>query len=449
MPSDNLAVVGLQWGDEGKGKVVHALASSGKYKKVARYQGGPNAGHTVYVGDGGKKFVLHTVPAGIFCEDVNCVIGDGVVVDPIKLLQEVGDINRLTGERYATPDRLFLSERAHLIMPWHIVIDNIKGKNIGTTGRGIGPCYANKVAREGIRVGDLFDREGRVDRDAFYRKVAELYEGKVKYIRMLGGVLASGQPGGTIASKDEIVDPILEAGEKLLGHLSVRDTGNMLYLAEKRGESIIFEGAQGTMLSIDCGTYPFVTSSDPTAGGIASGVGYRPEINKVLGVTKAYTTRVGEGPFPTELDNEVGRFIRERGGEFGATTGRPRRCGWFDVVQVKDAIMRNMVTNLAVTKLDVLGDVPNGRVKACTMYKLGGGFTTEFPSRLRDLQQCEPGHYEEFIAWEGDISGVREFAGLPKEARDYVKYLERILELPVSYISVGPRPEQKISFLSR
>ncbi len=434
----NTAVVGLQWGDEGKGRIVDDLSAD--YDWGVRYNGGPNAGHTVYVGN--IKVVLHTVPSGIFRHGVKCVIGNGMVADPAGLYREICKINSL-GD-YANSGTLSVSEEANIIMPWHQVLDGIEGGKLDTTRRGIGPCYADKTARKGVRFGHLFDRKGDVSRDVFAGRVRELYDEKREVIKtMLRLCPTKDETAYQLQPIDGIIDEIVAAAEQLKDCITVTDTGELLYDAEQRGESMLFEGAQGAMLDIDHGTYPFVTSSLTTTAGIACGVGFVPRIDRVIGVVKAYTTRVGGGPFPTEEENERGGYLRQKGGEYGSTTGRPRRCGWLDLVQLRKAVRLNGPTELALTKLDVLGGI-SGKIKVCTGYELDGETIDTFPSRLKDLERCKPVYGEEFDLWVADISGARNFRDLPKSAQSYVLFVEEELGVPITYVSVGPKAEQKI-----
>ncbi len=412
-----VAVVGAQWGDEGKGKIIDLLAQEADV--VARYQGGNNAGHTV-VADG-TTYKLHLIPSGILYPGTQCVIGNGVVIDPLVLLGEMEKLEaqgiEITGLR--------LSENAHLIMPYHRVLDNLeedsRGDNkIGTTGRGIGPAYVDKVGRVGIRLGDILDR-------AFLTEILEqVLPQKNKEIQSYGG-----EP----LSLQEIVDEYAAAGERLRPY--VTDTSRLVNEAISMGRKVLLEGAQGTLLDIDHGTYPFVTSSSPTAGGATVGLGIGPtKIKKVVGVVKAYTTRVGEGPFPTELHDEDGKTLRKMGAEFGTTTGRPRRCGWFDSVMVRYAVRINGLDTMAITKLDVLDHL--AKVKVCVGYKLPDSdqVLTEFPTRLNVLEKCTP-IYEELEGWQEDTTGAKNLEDLPLAARRYLARLSELVGTGISIVSVG------------
>ncbi len=415
-------LVGSQWGDEGKGKVVDILSE--EYKIVARYQGGANAGHTIRIGE--KEFILHLIPSGILREDVTCVIGNGVVLDPEALINEM---EFLRSQNINIEGRLFISHNAHLIMPYHKLLDSIKdeGENkIGTTGKGIGPCYNDKYARRGIRIVDLLNKDELIkkiklnlkEKNALLKNVyhrEELDADKIieEYLRF-----------------DELIDPY------------VKDTALFLNKAADDGENILFEGAQGALLDVDFGTYPYVTSSNPTAGGASTGTGLPPtKIDKVFGIVKAYTTRVGLGPFPTELNDEIGEKLRKIGAEFGATTGRPRRCGWFDAFLVKYSQTINGITEAALTKLDVLSEFDE--IKVCVGYELNGKRLNTFPSDVTRLEQVKP-IYETLKGWGRDISNVREYDALPSETKDYVEFLEKETGIYFSIISVGAKRSQTI-----
>lgn len=422
-----VVVVGTQWGDEGKGKIVDLLTA--KADVIARFQGGNNAGHTIIVN--GEKFILHIVPSGIFHADKICLIGNGVVIDPEILLEK--EIEGLKARGISVePGRLYISERAHLIMPYHKAIDHgreaKKGKTkIGTTGRGIGPCYEDKIARRGIKVGDLLDPE------LFAEKLRETLEEKNFYLTQY--------LGGEALNYQEIYDRYLEMGERLAPY--VANVSVVLDEARCRGAAILFEGAQGTQLDIDHGTYPYVTSSNTVAGNACCGAGLGPTaIDYVLGICKAYTTRVGGGPFPTELHDELGVHLRERGGEYGSTTGRPRRCGWLDGVVLKEAVRLNTLTGLAITKLDVLTGLKT--IKVCTAYRLDGTILERLPANIREVERLEP-VYEELPGWEEDISEVRSFEELPSATKDYIRWIEEFTGIPVVLISVGPARGQTIA----
>ena len=421
----NTVVVGTQWGDEGKGKIVDLLTKQADY--VVRYQGGNNAGHTLVVG--GKQYIFHLIPSGILYEEKKCLIGNGLVVDPEVLLEEMDKLEQ--GGIRITPERLCLSEKAHLIMPYHKAIDLAreahKGKSkLGTTGRGIGPCYEDKVARIGIRAIDLLEPE------VLREKIKNNLKEKNFYLTEFLG--AEGLDFEPIAKKYE------EMGARLRPFIS--DVSIILHRASKEGKNILFEGAQGTHLDVDHGTYPYVTSSNPVAGNICAGAGIGPtKINHVLGVVKAYTTRVGAGPFVTELKDETGNYIQEKGSEFGATTGRRRRCGWLDLVVVNDSVRINGLTGLAITKLDVLGGLDT--IKICVGYELDGKQINYRPSSLKQMERCNP-IYEALPGWSQDISGVRNLEELPEEAKNYLLAIEEVTGVPVSIVSVGPAREETI-----
>ena len=419
----NLLVLGLQWGDEGKGKVIDALSSG--FDIIVRFQGGANAGHTVHVGQ--EKFVLHLLPSGILRPGKLCVIGNGVVADPECLLEE---IEALRGRSIqVSPDNLAVSDRAHVVMPYHKLLDGLQeaalGKGrIGTTRRGIGPCYADQAARLGLRFAEL------VQPERLERRLRALIEMKNREVTLLYGA----EP----LDADKVCAQYREYGERLRPY--VRDTAALLSEAVRRGRSILLEGAQGTLLDVNFGTYPYVTSSNVTAGGAAVGSGIPPtRIDRVLGVVKAYCTRVGDGPFPTEQDNETGRLLRERGHEYGATTGRPRRCGWLDAVALRHAVAINGVTSIALMLTDVLSALKT--IKACTAYELDGRRVADFPADAEVLARVRP-VYEEFPGWQSDISPVRLIDDLPRAARDYVAAVERIGGAPVQMVSVGPERDQ-------
>ncbi|MDH5527973.1 MAG: adenylosuccinate synthase [Nitrospirota bacterium] len=423
MPS--LVVVGAQWGDEGKGKIVDLL--TGQMELVARYQGGHNAGHTVVIGE--EEFVLHLVPSGILRPGVTCVIGNGVVVDPAALVEEMDGL----AARGVTFDGTFhISDRAHLILPYHRAVEReaekLKGtRKIGTTGRGIGPAYADKVARVGIRVGTLLDA------DLFRRVLTTNVESMNYFLQQLYGVAED-----ELFDVDEIYDEYMGYAQRLSPY--IRDTSVVVNDALDRGERVLFEGAQGTHLDVDHGTYPFVTSSSATSGGACVGTGVGPSrINRVLGIVKAYTTRVGSGPFPTELEDEVGERLRRQGGEFGATTGRPRRCGWFDAVAVRHAVRVNAIDGVAMTKLDVLDGFETLRI--CTAYEWNGQRITEFPSNPRVLEELVP-VYEDMPGWTGKLGDIGSVDDLLPEARAYVDRLIELLGVSLDVLSFGVRRDQ-------
>ncbi len=421
----NVVVVGAQWGDEGKGKIVDIF--TGYADDVIRFQGGNNAGHTLVVGD--DKVVLHLIPSGILHPGKRCIIGNGVVLDPEVFIDEITKLK--AGGKLADDGCLLLSESLHIIMPYHKRIDLAREKKsgagrIGTTGRGIGPCYEDKIGRRGIRLMDLLDA------DIFAGKLREFLEEKNFILqRFLGD-----SPLGF----DEIYEKYLGYAEILRTYAA--DTSLILRNDIAAGRKVLFEGAQGTMLDIDFGTYPFVTSSSTCAGGACTGSGVGPrDIHEIIGISKAYITRVGSGPFPTELEDEVGETLRTAGGEFGATTGRPRRCGWFDALVARYAVRINGLTGIALTKLDVLSGFETIRV--CTGYDCEGAILTEIPASVEKLSRCRP-VYEEFPGWKGDISAVRRFEDLPENAVKYIKKLEELVGCPIILVSVGPRRDETI-----
>ena len=422
----NVVIVGTQWGDEGKGKIVDLLTRYADY--IVRFQGGNNAGHTLVVE--GKKFVFHLIPSGILYESKMCMIGNGVVIDPDVLLAEMQELAE--SGLPVTPERLMISENAHLIMPYHKSLDlnqeaALKGsKKIGTTGRGIGPCYGDKILRKGIKIGDLLDE------DLFRDKLRDNIEEK--------NFLLTKRLNSEPVSFEDIYSQFQTLAEKLapfLGNISVE-----LDQARKGGKHILFEGAQGTQLDIDHGTYPFVTSSNTVASNACTGSGFGPVyIDAVIGILKAYTTRVGSGPFPSELFDETGEQLQQKGGEFGATTGRKRRCGWLDSVVANDAIRLNSITGLAVTKLDVLSG--QSTLKIATSYEADGKKYTSMPSNIRLTEKVKPA-YEEIPGWQEDIGSARNIEDLPQKARDYIKRIEDITETPAAIISVGPARDETL-----
>jgi len=413
-------VLGAQWGDEGKGKIVDLLTA--RFDIVARYQGGHNAGHTVYVN--GRKFVLRLIPSGILHSGVVCVIGNGVVVDPQALFAEVDE---LAGAGIHIDNRLFVSDKAHLILPYHKDLDLLSEarrgeRKIGTTSRGIGPAYEDKIARRGIRVGDLADPH------ALEQNVRDNVLARNRLVH-----------DSTMDWK-VVLEQLLEFGARL--QPMVRDVSLMLADAMRRGKSILFEGAQGTMLDIDHGTYPYVTSSNASIGGVCTGLGVGPRaIGAVMGVVKAYTTRVGEGPLPTELTGVMGDRLRDSGNEYGAVTGRPRRCGWYDAVAVRYSVRINGLDALALTKLDVLDGLD--RVEICTAYRCGSKTLAEFPSDLAQLAACQP-VYESMPGWSTPTKGVRRFGDLPENARRYIARLEEISGVPAVIVSTGSERDDTI-----
>ncbi len=422
----NVVVVGTQWGDEGKGKIVDLLTRYADY--IVRFQGGNNAGHTLVVE--GKQFIFHLIPSGILYENKKCMIGNGVVIDPEVLLAEMQELEE--NDLPVSPARLKISENAHLIMPYHKALDLNQeaalksSKKIGTTGRGIGPCYGDKILRKGIKIGDLLDEN--------------LFRDKLKDNIDEKNFLLTKRLNSEPVSFNAIYKQFQVLAEKLapyLGNVSVE-----LDQARKSGKHILFEGAQGTQLDIDHGTYPFVTSSNTVAGNACTGSGFGPvHIDAVIGILKAYTTRVGSGPFPTELFDNTGEQLQRKGGEFGATTGRMRRCGWLDSVVANEAIRLNGITGLAVTKLDVLSGQPT--VKIATSYEADGRVFKAMPSNIRLTEKVKP-IYEEIQGWEEEIDAARSVQDLPMQARDYIKRIEDITETPAVIISVGPARDETL-----
>jgi adenylosuccinate synthase len=422
----NVVVIGAQWGDEGKGKVVDIYTEHAD--NVVRYQGGNNAGHTLVVGD--EKIVLHLIPSGILNEGKRCIIGNGVVLDPEVFIREITNLK--AKGKFKDDSVLCLSEGLHIIMPYHKRVDIAReaksgDKKIGTTGRGIGPAYEDKIGRRGIRLCDLLDR------DIFARKLKEALEEK----NFLLENFLNDKP----FTFEEIFNEYTVYADTLRKY--VADTSLMLHQEVKNGRNILFEGAQGTLLDVDHGTYPFVTSSSTCAGGACTGTGVSPrDINEIIGISKAYVTRVGSGPFPTELLDETGERMRQAGSEFGATTGRPRRCGWFDAVVLRYAVRVNGLTGVALTKLDVLDDFE--MIKICTGYNYNGKVISEIPATLEVFAACEP-VYEEMPGWKTALSAVKSFADLPENARNYVKRLEELIGCEIVMVSVGPRRDETIS----
>jgi adenylosuccinate synthase len=419
-----IAVIGTQWGDEGKGKIIDLLSE--KADMVVRFSGGDNAGHTVINPRG--DFKLHLVPSGIFYKSATCILGNGVVINPASLIAEIDDLEK----HGVDTTRLFISDRAHLIMPYHLVLDRLEEQRrgqsaIGTTLKGIGPAFTDKYARQGIRTGDLLDRE------AFKARLASVLELKNAIIEKVYG----GQP----LSLEEIFKQYCAYADRLGPR--IRPTEAMIQDAVSKKQSVLLEGAQGTLLDPDFGTYPYTTSSSPLSGGAAIGAGLAPcQIDHVIGVAKAYTTRVGSGPMPTELKDKTGELIRERAQEFGTTTGRARRCGWFDAVAVKFAARINGLNSIALTRLDILDIFPT--VKICTGYKVNDKVIDWFPGDIAVLEKCQP-VYEELPGWQAPTSGIREYKRLPLQARKYVERLEKLLSCPTSIISVGARREETIT----
>lgn len=420
-------IVGAQWGDEGKGKIIDIMAA--KADLVVRSSGGNNAGHTVV--HGGDVYKLHLLPSGILYPETICLIGSGVVVDPAVLIEEIDGMNK----RGVACDNLRIDARADIIMPWHRALDRLEEEfkqkqsniNVGTTGRGIGPCYTDKAKRIGIRMYDLVH--------------PELLKKMVKDSGELNNLIIEKVYGGQGFDLDAVFEEYKAYGERLAKYIA--DGSVIAYEAYKSGKNVLFEGAQATLLDIDFGTYPFVTSSHPIAGGACVGTGIGPKmIDEVIGVGKSYTTRVGNGPFPTELNDDLGKLIRERGGEFGTTTGRPRRTGWFDAVIMRHAVRVNGLTAIAINKLDTLSGI--GSLKVCTAYKKADGTVlNDFPATLDELADCSP-VYEEIEGYEGDLSQCRTYEALPEKCRNYISRLEELCGCPINIIGVGPERDQVI-----
>jgi adenylosuccinate synthase len=419
----NIVVIGAQWGDEGKGKVVDILAPH--FQIVARYQGGHNAGHTVRIGE--RKFVLHLIPSGILHDDCLCVIGNGVVVHPEAFNAEVQELREMGIE---CEGRLFISTRAHLILPYHCALDRARearlgAQGVGTTMRGIGPAYESKAARTGVRAGDLFHP------DFVREKIKTNIDDANRELVALGD-----KPLDVEATMDEFLNEALKLQP------FVRDTAVLVNQSIREGRALLLEGAQGTMLDVDHGTYPFVTSSNATAGGAATGLGLPPRaVTGALGIAKAYTTRVGGGPFPTELFDEAGEYLRQRGNEYGASTGRPRRTGWFDAVVVRYSVMLNGLDAIALTKLDVLDEFDE--IKVCTAYRYHNDVIEDIPYGAHALADCEP-IYETLPGWKTDTSGITTYDALPEKAKAYVRRLEELVGAPMAMISTGPERNETI-----
>nr|MBF0223096.1 adenylosuccinate synthase [Desulfobulbaceae bacterium] len=418
----NVVIVGTQWGDEGKGKIVDLLTGYADY--VVRFQGGNNAGHTLVVE--GKKYVFHLIPSGILYDNKRCFIGNGVVLDPKVLLEEMQEL--ADSGLPVTPERLSISENTHVIMPYHNQLDLAsetkmqKGKKIGTTGRGIGPCYGDKILRKGIKLGDLLDP------DLFRDKLQDNVTEKNHFLKESGASI----------SFDAIYESFQSYAEQLAPF--IKNVSVELDLGRKAGKHILFEGAQGTQLDIDHGTYPFVTSSNTVAGNACTGSGFGPShIDCVIGILKAYTTRVGEGPFPSELFDATGDELQRKGGEFGATTGRKRRCGWLDAVLAQEAVRLNGINGLAITKLDVLSG--QDTLKIATAYEADGKTYTAMPGNIRTTAKLQP-IYEDIEGWQEEIDHVLSMDDLPKKAKEYVKRIEDMTETPAYIVSVGPGREQ-------
>lgn len=413
----SVVVVGTQWGDEGKGKITDFLSEQAKV--VARYQGGDNAGHTIQFE--GETYKLHLIPSGIFYDDKDCVMGNGMVINPKALVRELKYLH----DRGISTDNLKISNRAHVILPYHLKLDEMqeqqKGDNkIGTTKKGIGPAYMDKISRNGIRIADLLDK------DAFREKLEANLQEKNAVLQYVYGV----EPYNV----EDILDEYYEYAQQFAAY--VCDTSKLLNNAIDEDLPVLFEGAQGVMLDIDHGTYPFVTSSNPSAGGVTVGAGVGPtQIDQVVGVSKAYTTRVGDGPFPTELHDATGEQIREVGREYGTTTGRPRRVGWFDTVVVRHARRVSGITALSLNSIDVLTGIDT--LKICTGYQYKGEILDEYPADLNMLAECEP-VYEEMPGWTEDITDVRRFEDLPQNAKHYVNRISELTGIPIAVFSVGP-----------
>ncbi|MCF8092739.1 MAG: adenylosuccinate synthase [Desulfotignum sp.] len=420
----NTVIVGTQWGDEGKGKIVDLLSEHADY--VVRFQGGNNAGHTMVVN--GKTIISHLIPSGII-QQKKCFIGNGVVVDPCVLTQEIDYL--VSNHIDVSPQMLKISNRAHLIMPYHKAIDKAReakkgDKKIGTTGRGIGPCYEDKATRRGIRFCDLMDI------DLLKEKITAILEEKNFYLEHYFKT--------SPLDPDQVISDVLALRDRLLPYIA--DVSVVLHQGSSNGRTLLFEGAQGTHLDIEHGTYPFVTSSSTVAGNAAGGSGVGPGLLKeIIGIVKAYTTRVGEGPFPTELFDDTGQILQKTGAEFGATTGRKRRCGWLDMVMIRNAARLNSLTSLAITKLDVLDDMDE--IKICTAYRYNGSTLHDFPADIKTLAHCTP-VYETHPGWKQNISGITDYADLPDQARNYLERITGLSGVPVKIISVGPGRESTI-----
>lgn len=431
-------ILGTQWGDEGKGKMVDVLAKEKKFKAIVRYQGGNNAGHTVVVKN--KRHAFHLLPSGILYPEKTCVIANGVIINPKILLGEIKLLESQLGKKHA---RLLISPKTHLIMPWHQIRDGIMGGKIGTTGRGIGPTYSDYVARRGIRVMDLMNKK------RFQKRVEQELKWNKKLIKLMldfNKVSSSARKKfslGKSLNKHKIITDYCRWFKQLIKNplISVADVSLFLSQQQKQGNDILFEGAQATLLDISHGTYPFVTSSNPTIGGLYIGTGFRPRKLKSIGVVKAYTTRVGAGPFPTELLGKTGRQLRQAGNEFGTTTGRPRRCGWLDLTIIKYAQMINGLNSLAITKLDILTGI--NPLKIAIAYQIKGKKTTIFNPDIEALKKVKV-IYKKMAGWQKDISQIKKFSQLPSAAKKYLDMIEQIAGAPIEYISVGPNRSQII-----
>jgi len=417
-------VIGAQWGDEGKGKIVDLLSSESDY--VVRFQGGANAGHTLKFDD--KKVVLHLIPSGIFNGDADCVIGNGVVIDPVALVEEIKGVQEMG---FSLEGRFFISQTAHVILPYHKLLDQLKEKRrggdaIGTTGRGIGPAYVSKVSRIGIRMIDLLNRETlRTKIDQNLKDINFALENLYK------------EP---LLSTDDLMNELEDAIQTLEPFIC--NTTNLMHEGINEGRNILLEGAQGTLLDVDHGTYPYVTSSSPTSGGACIGSGIPPTaLDKVMGITKAYCTRVGNGPFPTELLGETGEELRKKGAEFGATTGRPRRCGWLDLVALKYVVQINGMNELTLTKMDVMDGFEE--IKVCTSYKIDGEETNVFPLSLNEIEKVEP-VYTTLPGWKNSIEGITDWNKLPSTAQSYIRFIEEYLGVKFTIVSTGPKRTETI-----
>jgi len=417
-------VIGAQWGDEGKGKIVDLLSSESDY--VVRFQGGANAGHTLKFDD--KKVVLHLIPSGIFNGDADCVIGNGVVIDPVALVEEIKGVQEMG---FSLKGRFFISQTAHVILPYHKLLDQLKEKRrggdaIGTTGRGIGPAYVSKVSRIGIRMIDLLNRETlKTKIDQNLKDINFALENLYK------------EP---LLSTDDLMNELEDAIQTLEPFIC--NTTNLMHEGINEGRNILLEGAQGTLLDVDHGTYPYVTSSSPTSGGACIGSGIPPTaLDKVMGITKAYCTRVGNGPFPTELLGETGEELRKKGAEFGATTGRPRRCGWLDLVALKYVVQINGMNELTLTKMDVMDGFEE--IKVCTSYKIDGEETNVFPLSLNEIEKVEP-VYTTLPGWKNSIEGITDWNKLPSTAQAYIRFIEEYLGVKFTIVSTGPKRTETI-----
>ena len=416
-----VVIIGAQWGDEGKGKIVDFLTEKCDY--VVRFQGGCNAGHTVVVGD--EKYILHLIPSGILHKNKKCIIGNGVVLDPGSLLKE---IDTLIKKGIEIDENLYIAKHCHLIMPYHIAIEEQaeKKKKIGTTKKGIGPCYTDKIARNGVRMIDLLYP------DVLKNKI----EANLEIINFLLKNLYNAEPLDT----EKIFNQYVDYAYKLKKYIA--DADILINKAINSGKNVLFEGAQGTLLDIDHGTYPYVTSSNTVAGGACTGTGVSPKkIDKIIGIVKAYTTRVGEGPFPTEIKDELGEQIRQKGEEFGATTGRPRRCGWLDLVGLKHSVRINGFTGIAITKLDILDGID--KLKVCVGYKYANTVLEEFPKELEILEKCTP-IYEEISGWNESTKGIKDYDNLPDNAKKYLQFIEDSLKVKIQIISTGQKRDEII-----